>query len=552
VDCTNTTSTATSFPFHEVQYKVTWGDTPTAWSYGAWAGDATYINKNVSYGAVAAHVYETPGTYPIKVTATDASGSTAETTIGTVTASAFANDTTAICVSKTGSFTGCPSNATQTTTSSFTTAMNTAAGKKQIYFEGGQTFTFTSGPATISTAGPGIISSYGTGKATISTTASETSGFQITSNDWRIKNLIFSGANSDQYSNGVKVSGTTNTTVDAVDVSRFHAQIDFEDCCSGGGAVQLVIIDSTVGGLPAQISGSNYGMFGGVTTGQKYLAVMGNSASIGPNNNPNGHLMRLQPTCRWCVISNNSFADNGSGISMTKMDAQGSSEPDQSRFMIYSDNRVIGSTGIYFRAQNTASNECLNNVVFERNWLGGGTGIEVRNSASPATFRNNVFDQRTGTSQGGTALGIGAYGCTAPVDNVWVYNNSLYTNDVSTATWLKFLMLGNEGGGSALGHVTAKNNVLYYPSASSPLFVEDDSTGATLDFQYNTCSNGSGANCRGAVTTNPYTNASAFSPANAKPTASSYAIGAGASIPVWSDFFGAAWSGTRDSGAVHH
>ncbi|HXC40323.1 MAG TPA: hypothetical protein VN667_15400, partial [Burkholderiales bacterium] len=57
----------------------------------------------------------------------------------------------------------------------------------------------------------------------------------------------------------------------------------------------------------------------------------------------------------------------------------------------------------------------------------------------------------------------------------------------------------------------------------------------------------------GTTTTDPkFTSVSPFTPANAKITAGSYAIGGGTSEPVWSDLFLTSEPSPRDMGAVSH
>jgi hypothetical protein len=56
-DATATTHTLGSFPYHDIGYFWNFGDS----SAGTWS--LTGYSKNLSYGPIAAHVYETPGTY---------------------------------------------------------------------------------------------------------------------------------------------------------------------------------------------------------------------------------------------------------------------------------------------------------------------------------------------------------------------------------------------------------------------------------------------------------------------------------------------------------
>src|SRR3990172_2937982 len=61
-DATGTTATGTNHPFHELEYRWDFGDLAS----GNWR--TTGLPKNKAMGPVAAHVFETPGTYPVTLT----------------------------------------------------------------------------------------------------------------------------------------------------------------------------------------------------------------------------------------------------------------------------------------------------------------------------------------------------------------------------------------------------------------------------------------------------------------------------------------------------
>lgn len=73
-DATATTATATTRPFHDIEYKWNFGDPAgspvngTTWTNGSRAGASS---RNAATGPVAAHVFETPGTYTVALTAFD-------------------------------------------------------------------------------------------------------------------------------------------------------------------------------------------------------------------------------------------------------------------------------------------------------------------------------------------------------------------------------------------------------------------------------------------------------------------------------------------------
>src|SRR4030066_531277 len=154
VDASGTTDIGvTTRPFHDLEYTWSFGDPGSGtWASGAQPGVSS---KNSATGPVAAHVFETPGTYPVTLTVFD--GTNTATTNTTITVqdpdTVFAGTNT-ICFSTSGTFTGCPAGATQTTTSNFVTAIANQTTNKRLLFRRGETFTAAS-TAAITVTGPG-------------------------------------------------------------------------------------------------------------------------------------------------------------------------------------------------------------------------------------------------------------------------------------------------------------------------------------------------------------------------------------------------------------
>ena len=137
----------TSYPFHEIQYSWNFGDSVAGaattcgavvagegfWACGSRVGTSS---KNIAYGPVAAHVFETAGTYTVTLTAYDGTNTATQTMTVTVTSADDGFPTTnTICVSTSGTFTGCPSGASTSTSSSFSTSVNDAIStSKRILF----------------------------------------------------------------------------------------------------------------------------------------------------------------------------------------------------------------------------------------------------------------------------------------------------------------------------------------------------------------------------------------------------------------------------------
>lgn len=213
LDATNgTSSTLTTIPFHEIDFKWDWGDPGSGtWSTGAQAGVAS---KNTSYGAFAGHVYEcTSGstcTYTVGLSTTDGSASGSKTRTVTVTDADAATEwatTKTVCVNNTGDadFTGCPAGATQNTTNSLSTAFGYLTGSvKRLLFKRAGTWNATTFVSK-NLQGPGLIGAYGSGAKPTWTldaaySTSDTYLIRFASsvvngmNDWRIMDIHVDGS----------------------------------------------------------------------------------------------------------------------------------------------------------------------------------------------------------------------------------------------------------------------------------------------------------------------------------------------------------------------
>src|SRR5262245_26896303 len=215
-DASGTTAAATNRPFHELEYRWNFGDPAGGAEWGQGSAAGTSANgKNSATGPLAAHVFESAGTYNVCVTVTDGV-STADRAM-TVAVSApdsateFSGRNT-LCVDSRAApvagADGCPSGAAVLQSADFDAAINTTAGRgathKRILFRRGSTFS-SSTAALIDANGPGLIGAYGaSGAKPLVTGRSAKMAFGSTANlgfaDWRVMDLDFDG--QDQSSAG--------------------------------------------------------------------------------------------------------------------------------------------------------------------------------------------------------------------------------------------------------------------------------------------------------------------------------------------------------------
>ncbi len=155
-DATDTSSSvAGTDSFRQVKYSFDFGDERGQ----NWATSG--LSKNVeTSGPVAAHVFEVPGTYTVKLRATDTNGSTSDVSV-TVTVqdpAAFYAGTKTVCVSNVGDYAGCPTGATQQKTLPTGTGWN----GKRVLLKRGESF----GSISILDGNVGVIvDGYGSGTA---------------------------------------------------------------------------------------------------------------------------------------------------------------------------------------------------------------------------------------------------------------------------------------------------------------------------------------------------------------------------------------------------
>jgi hypothetical protein len=564
-DASGTTATSTTRPFHELEYRWTFGESGSGtWANGAKAGTAS---RNEALGPVAAHVFESAGTYPITVSAFNGTATVSYSCNITVTSAdaEFAGSKT-VCISGVGNFAGCPTGATQVTSANPVTAVanNIGAGNKRILFARGETFSVTSS-IQVNRPGPGLIGAYGTGAKPNFLNTSSLGTFAMSSletptiSDWRLVNLNIDGGGF-VSSTGVFGAGSINNVlIDRVDIQNVKNGVSFSG--SNLDAQRDAGINATMWDGIFVTNSTVYNLVGtGATGGNGFyiggwrVGIVGNSI----DNNFNGeHGMRSPYTDR-SVWQHNTIQRIASGRAYLTLRApnQGGSVlpaqlgpgPHYTQKLLASDNYLIGSTASSGFAgtgpTNQGSDGRAREQIWERNLLVGGSGTTTffGFAGYQITARNNIVIIPAGSAAmpfAGQPLDVSPN----PTD-IWLYNNSVYYGGTNRFQFLVLI-----GGSMAGSQYTVQNNLWYGPNSADGTQI-NNIAGATLT----TC-----ANCNTALgeegevkvfprfTANPPTSALGF-----KPLAGSYAIGRGTQVPVWSDYFGVRTTGVRDIGAVTH
>jgi FG-GAP-like repeat/PKD domain len=578
-DASGTTGKGTTAPFDEIEYRWDFGDpvggaagscgSPVAAGTGYWACGAQPggLSKNVATGPEAAHVFETPGTYTVTLAAYD--GASTRTTTLQITVSdadSYYSGASTTCVTNGSDFSGCPSGANRATSiSSWTTAAGYLGTGKRVLLRRGDTFT-TSNDTAIKANGPWLIGAYGSGqKPIIQATSSSTQMLQIgdKNNPGRseatVMDLTFDG-------NGSKGTiGISNANGDG-NIGTFNRQLilrcDFHDIGTAmmwdedlldywnshgdpGNTVwdQIFIFDNTgvriTGGSP------HYNLY----VAAKHLAVMGNSFN---NSGTGSHTVRVTYTDT-AVFGDNTITGGALGYDLFKMHAKnwnvaGVSNPGgvgtytqnvvitDNKFIEYNEDLMVGigpeDDG------STGGDERVRQVLFERNMLlGAHNGYTLYWAmSSDTTIRNNIFNATGMGTHEPLSILRRAAGLTTP-NNVQVYNNTFY--DADSGSDFTAINVDNK-----VTNVTLKNNLGYAPSDGSHKMLAGSGGGGLVTGNNST-------NAQVGTPSFSFANSTPSAPADFRPT-SGYAVGGGASVPVWSDMLRTTEPSPRDMGAVNH
>lgn len=567
-----TTVPATPRPFHDLGYGWNFGDAgPSAgiWGIGSRPSGPTASSRNSATGPLAAHVYETPGTYDVTLAITDGTNTVTNACmrISVLDPEVVFADSNTICFSTSG--TPCPNAlAVQVTTSNFGTALAMAAPGKRLLFRRGETWTSFSGAniPRLSANGPGIVGAYGAGArplvrpdvAIVGNTAILAISSAATPNisDWRIMDLEFAGVGGATDSDAIRGGGGAQqiTLLRMVlrDISngiQFNAQgLDSQNLSPPGGHLvfdQIAIVDSNI----QRISGAgNNGMF----LQARRMAVLGNFVE---DSTAGEHIVRVQYVSKGVFQANDlglpapgpGGAKNVMTLRAVNVGTGGVTSPNNTDQVVISDNLFRGglaTQAISIQPSGGTEDQRIGNIIFDGNVVRAGPSLQtaIVSAADEITLRNNIFDMTGGTAFNCiTPQQLGA----EPVHSaVRIFNNTCFSNTAGGGALRVVNLRGNQATPGPVGpascgqqNVSIGNNLGFAPNLVGATVLMLESLPCTATPGLALFGNSSDAQI--ASTPPLFTNGSGTFSLTTDFTvgAGSYAVNAGAAVPVFSDLF---------------
>jgi PKD repeat protein len=398
-DATDTTHTdKTLLPFNDLTFTWDFGDS----SSGTWSTDGR--PKNTARGPLAAHVYDSPGSYTARLTVKDANGVTVSsaTTITVQDPDAIYSGAQTICVSATSVFTGCPTGAQQVKQADFDTALRSyVATNRRVLFRRGDTFQSNQGNP-FNLAGPVTIGAYGTGAKPVVQVVSniggsgtiELSGQTPNVRDWRIMDLSIRSAMYGDERGVSAVGRVEDLLVYRLDITDYANGLFFY------GSVPAFYgqgLHRSVFAVDVNIHRSRTSPVAGsypITLAAYRSALLGTTST---NVGSTTHVMRCDRMVR-SLIAHNNLRDPDPARHVLKLHNEWGTSTWTENVLI-SENQFHGGDdnwSVVIAPQDTSSDERLRRILIEGNYFTvsntGGGRVALLVAADESVARNNVMN----------------------------------------------------------------------------------------------------------------------------------------------------------------
>jgi hypothetical protein len=483
-----TAITGASDPFGEGLYHFDFDD-PDA---GTWP--ISGFSRAEEYGPEVGHVFARPGTYDVLMTVVAPNGGYDTETVRITVADPEATftGTRTVCISTSGNFTGCPAEATRTTSNQVSAINSAIADNRRVLLRCGEAWS-SSGPVSIpSGVDQGHLSSYGGCRNATITATGGSQVILVNGDDWRITDLDLDAPNGD--TNGISRGAADHLLIDRVHILHSRTGIEtpggYRDAATAG---RHMIVANT------DIDGTRHnGMY-------VYLwsaALLGNTiedTSIGEHN------MRF-PWWEQVQVSHGRYTRPGD-IRHTLKAICNPDPPLECNRLVFSFNQAVGHTNQWMVDIGPMDDSASTGVelgayyIIEHNWIRAcdGPGCRVSRTINArwryGYIRNNVIDF---TGAGGTCVQVQRRGMEPNPQHFRVYNNTCFRADgpvtgvgISTAddiTVLNNFTVSHSGtptsiSASGATNTRYANNVT---STSTSAFVDSSPGTAVTDFRIGT------------------------------------------------------------------
>jgi len=439
-----------------------WASMHYRWSFddpnaGMWTHNGK--SKNTAHGYVAAHVFETPGTYRVTLQVTEPGGDLLnyhqDITV-TNPDTAYAGQTYYVSATGSDSNTGTSPTSPFRTVTRGTSTLFASNGPRRLLFKRGEAWTASSTITASGRTGPFTIGAYGTGTNPVLNVTHSGDGirFDTSVRDVRIVDLDVAGPYPATNGEGVQLGRDSLLLRSTVRGFRLGVGGHATNCI-GNTIAECAIVDN-----------GDYGMYysagmsgGGDNDPPIHLAVIGNRFDNAIHNS----LLRT-------YVSRSLWQGNlfqRAGQSATRV--MGLHTPKKAEFVIIADNRFTSLTAWVLEigpenSENGGSGgtpQNVENVIVEGNKFSlaapGAVSRFVLVWGRHITVRNNIFDHTT-ASWGGSILvarrGIGPIPVGVSIDN-----NTAYRATASGGPW-QFV------DAASADMTLVRNNIVYSPLSS--------------------------------------------------------------------------------------
>lgn len=458
----------TAFPFHDLYYAWSFGDAAggATWTYGRSAGT---LSKNAAYGPVAAHVFETDGSYTVTlwVYYLDSGGtlhSKSTTTSITVTAADTVFSGNTYVLSTGTDFTGAPAG-TQVPNATVANINSSIAAGKRVLLKRGDTWNITTS-VTIANSGPGILGAWGSGNKPKIVISDNIPGINMTTGgDWRLVDIeVTTDLAEHTYKLAFGVSGSN------VLLLRCYAHHVNSGVNSSSGSDGLYIVDSVIEDMfTAPVNDPTHGGPCGFFDVTDRIAILGCSLT----RSYGSHMTRLQGASLSVVQNNTYTAYTNFGHNVCTLRGKTTAGPTPwdglySEWNIISDNVFDASLNasqyiVHSGPQSTGHAERVRNLIVERNHVIAGELDAFHFTVSGLTCRNNLASTlatQTLTISGGNGAG------SPTSSDCFIYNNTFVKRAITTTPYYSAMIV--TGGGQS--NVKFTNNLAYGPNCTKNAF----------------------------------------------------------------------------------